>query len=296
MWGEQTLEAKVEALRTRRFAEVVQKQGLGALKHVMGHKWAWPFKEPVDAEKLGLTDYHKIISRPMDLGTVKTRVEGGYYTHPDDLAADIRLVFENARTFNPPTSDVHIMAATLSEAFEGRWQASVQPKIAEAAAACAAEAKKAGQRAAEAERQRVVEGAENKCRELERHLEARGYPPPDISRTHPAGAAVAPCFGCCLLCMIAQLTVAPFLQTPVSVRVRAEGGGPPDGHRHGPLPPLPAAHGHGEAPFDRRAPPPRARGCPRCRPGARESPLPPGYTPPFPLFTPPAAEGSERGN
>lgn len=76
---------------------------------------------------------------------MKTRLEGGAYHHPDDLAADIRLVFANARLFNPPASDVHIMAATLAEAFEGKWAATVGPKIAEASTACEAEAKKARQ-------------------------------------------------------------------------------------------------------------------------------------------------------
>lgn len=65
VWGEQTLEAKIEAARTRRFAELLSKQGVAALRSIITHKWAWPFKEPVDAEKLGLKDYHTIVTRPM---------------------------------------------------------------------------------------------------------------------------------------------------------------------------------------------------------------------------------------
>ncbi len=33
--------------------------------------YCWPFYYPVDAQKLGLRDYHDIIKTPMDLGTVK---------------------------------------------------------------------------------------------------------------------------------------------------------------------------------------------------------------------------------
>ncbi len=33
--------------------------------------YAWPFLYPVDAEKLGLQDYHKVIKHPMDLSTIK---------------------------------------------------------------------------------------------------------------------------------------------------------------------------------------------------------------------------------
>ena len=33
--------------------------------------YAWPFYKPVDAALLGLHDYHEIIKKPMDLGTIK---------------------------------------------------------------------------------------------------------------------------------------------------------------------------------------------------------------------------------
>ena len=33
--------------------------------------FAWPFLKPVDAKELGLHDYHNVIKKPMDLGTVK---------------------------------------------------------------------------------------------------------------------------------------------------------------------------------------------------------------------------------
>lgn len=37
-------------------------------------RFAWPFKKPVDAEKLKLPDYHTIIKQPMDFGTIKKRL------------------------------------------------------------------------------------------------------------------------------------------------------------------------------------------------------------------------------
>ena len=33
--------------------------------------YAWPFYKPVDAALLGLHDYHEIIKKPMDLGSIK---------------------------------------------------------------------------------------------------------------------------------------------------------------------------------------------------------------------------------
>lgn len=53
---------------------------LTVLKAIMGvrNKSEW-FMEPVDHAKLGLADYPRIIKRPMDLGTVRKKLEGGKY-------------------------------------------------------------------------------------------------------------------------------------------------------------------------------------------------------------------------
>ena len=42
-------------------------------------KDSWIFKKPVDTKKLGLKDYFKIITQPMDLGCVKNRLENMFY-------------------------------------------------------------------------------------------------------------------------------------------------------------------------------------------------------------------------
>ncbi|MCO5558576.1 hypothetical protein L7F22_012161 [Adiantum nelumboides] len=91
------------------------------LKKLMGHKDGWIFNEPVDAEKLGLSDYHYFIKKPMDLGTVKARLEQRGYTSLEQFASDIRLTFDNAMTYNPPGNDVHQMAKGLRNLFEKSW-------------------------------------------------------------------------------------------------------------------------------------------------------------------------------
>ncbi|KAK6470087.1 bromodomain-containing protein 2-like [Huso huso] len=40
------------------------------IKALWRHHFAWPFHEPVDASRLSLPDYHKIIKHPMDMGTI----------------------------------------------------------------------------------------------------------------------------------------------------------------------------------------------------------------------------------
>ena len=165
--------AKLEASRVKRVADVVSRQCLGAVKHLMAHKWAWPFNEPVDATKMGLADYHSVVQTPMDLGTIKQGLEaGGVYAHPDQVAAHIRLVFANARRYNPPGSDVHIMAGTLAEAFEGRWAATVTPKLADTLAASQAELDKATARVTAAATARLQSESERTAMDLERRVAA----------------------------------------------------------------------------------------------------------------------------
>lgn len=92
------------------------------LKKLMAHQYAWVFNTPVDVVKLNLPDYLKIIKNPMDLGTIKDKLRLGKYTSPLDFLADVRLTFTNAKTYNPPGTDVHIMADTMSQFFEARWK------------------------------------------------------------------------------------------------------------------------------------------------------------------------------
>ena len=88
----------------------------GVLKELFAKKHAsygWPFYTPVDADGLGLTDYHTIIRAPMDLGTVKNKLENREYKKPEDFASDVRLIFTNCYKYNPPDHEVVAMAKKL---------------------------------------------------------------------------------------------------------------------------------------------------------------------------------------
>lgn len=80
---------------------------------IMTHKSAGPFCRPVNAAALKLVDYHKIIHRPMDLGTIHSRCLLGEYTTFQDTISDISLVFQNAMRYNPEGNIVHTMADEL---------------------------------------------------------------------------------------------------------------------------------------------------------------------------------------
>lgn len=106
-------------------------QILGRLRR---HKDCWIFLEPVDVEKWALHDYHQIIGRPMDLGTVKKNLDAGAYASPDDFAADVRLTFTNALTYNPQGHDVYKWAAYLLGWFDQMWKIQFPTSAAAAAA------------------------------------------------------------------------------------------------------------------------------------------------------------------
>lgn len=81
-----------------------------------GYKNAAPFMYPVDADLLGIPDYHQIVQRPMDLSTVSVRCAFGggnfvghllnrdlkghcisccHSTSPQILRGDVGRPFEN---------------------------------------------------------------------------------------------------------------------------------------------------------------------------------------------------------
>ncbi|CAN0352213.1 unnamed protein product [Lampetra fluviatilis] len=83
--------------------------------------YAWPFYKPVDADALGLHDYHDIIKHPMDLSTIKHKMDGREYQDAQEFASDVRLMFSNCYKYNPPDHEVVAMARKLQDMFEMRF-------------------------------------------------------------------------------------------------------------------------------------------------------------------------------
>ncbi|KAL2980028.1 hypothetical protein AAZX31_13G204700 [Glycine max] len=92
------------------------------LKSLMSHSYSWVFLKPVDPVALSIPDYFTIISHPMDLGTIKSKLERNIYSGTEEFADDVRLTFSNAMKYNPPGNDVHMMAKELSKIFDRKWK------------------------------------------------------------------------------------------------------------------------------------------------------------------------------
>lgn len=98
------------------------KQCCSVLMMLMNHQYGWVFNQPVDPVKLRIPDYFTIIKKPMDLGTIKDKLERKCYSSTHQFAADVRLTFSNAMRYNPPQNDVHMMAKNLNNIFNAKWK------------------------------------------------------------------------------------------------------------------------------------------------------------------------------
>ncbi|XP_017289210.1 bromodomain testis-specific protein isoform X2 [Kryptolebias marmoratus] len=85
------------------------------------YPYAWPFYAPVDAVALGLHDYHDIIKQPMDLSTIRNKMDQREYANAKEFAADVQLMFSNCYKYNPPSHEVVHMARKLQEVFAVRY-------------------------------------------------------------------------------------------------------------------------------------------------------------------------------
>uniref|UniRef100_A0ACB8F041 Bromodomain containing protein 3 n=1 Tax=Sphaerodactylus townsendi TaxID=933632 RepID=A0ACB8F041_9SAUR len=66
---------------------------------------------------LSTSDYHKIIKNPMDMGTIKKRLEHNYYWSASECMQDFNTMFTNCYIYNKPTDDIVLMAQALEKIF-----------------------------------------------------------------------------------------------------------------------------------------------------------------------------------
>ncbi|NXW40537.1 TIF1A factor, partial [Nyctiprogne leucopyga] len=87
------------------------------LLYLYCHEMSLAFQDPVPPT---VPDYYKIIKKPMDLSTIKKRLEvtNSFYTKPEDFVADFRLIFQNCAEFNEPDSEVADAGMKLAAYFE----------------------------------------------------------------------------------------------------------------------------------------------------------------------------------
>jgi Bromodomain/Bromodomain extra-terminal - transcription regulation len=81
------------------------------------------FLEPVDPVAHGIPTYYQIIKEPMDLGTIQIMIDNNDILTPEEFGRLVRLVFENAMTFNvEPTHVVHQAGRNLLILFNQKFR------------------------------------------------------------------------------------------------------------------------------------------------------------------------------
>lgn len=84
------------------------------------------FSTPVDQQGLNLVDYNDIISEPMDLGTILSRLhQERFYRGVEDVVLDVHLTFDNAMAYNPVGTDVYTLAKSYRDAFDFLYQQQI---------------------------------------------------------------------------------------------------------------------------------------------------------------------------
>ncbi|KAM0589202.1 hypothetical protein ACHAPN_008312 [Verticillium nonalfalfae] len=80
-----------------------------------------PFKDPVDPEKDHVPDYFEKVKKPMDLATVKLKMDRREYTNENEFAADVRLIFENCYTYWNRTDPMWAACEKFQKTFEDKY-------------------------------------------------------------------------------------------------------------------------------------------------------------------------------
>ncbi|XP_036331585.1 proline-rich protein 36-like [Rhagoletis pomonella] len=83
------------------------------------HEDSWPFLLPVNTKQF--PTYRKIIKNPMDLSTIKKRIQDLTYKSREDFCVDVRQIFDNCEMFNEDDSPVGKAGHGMRKFFELRW-------------------------------------------------------------------------------------------------------------------------------------------------------------------------------
>lgn len=80
-----------------------------------------PFREPVDPVKDHVPDYHEKVTQPMDLITMKGKMDRNEYTSHEQFYDDMMLIFKNCKTYWQPTDTVWAACEKLEKTFLDKY-------------------------------------------------------------------------------------------------------------------------------------------------------------------------------
>ena len=105
-------------------AEHWQKQAGKVLAQCFRLKGSYWFQDPVDYHKLMIPDYIDIIPNPMDLGTVRKKLNHNCYSSVKEFAADMSLIWLNCYKYNGEEHDISKCAKEIEHSFKEYYVSS----------------------------------------------------------------------------------------------------------------------------------------------------------------------------
>mmetsp|Transcript_60321 Transcript_60321/g.142118 ORF Transcript_60321/g.142118 Transcript_60321/m.142118 type:complete len:381 (+) Transcript_60321:219-1361(+) len=108
-------------LTERESSEAMLRQTLSeVLASSLKFQDSWPFREPVRPEDV--PDYHTVIKDPVDLSLIQTRLEQGFYRTKELFLADMTLMCDNCKTYNPKESVYYDCAVNVQRFVEAEFR------------------------------------------------------------------------------------------------------------------------------------------------------------------------------
>lgn len=84
----------------------------------------------IDWVKLDIPTYPKIVKKPMDMATMKRKLEAGEYANAEQFHDDFKLMISNCMKFNPVGTPVNVCGQELNRLFYEKWKNLPQPRSA----------------------------------------------------------------------------------------------------------------------------------------------------------------------
>lgn len=75
-----------------------------------------------DWQKLDIPSYPKLIKKPMDLSTMRKKLDSGEYETAQNFYDDFKLMIRNCFTFNPGGTPVNLAGQDLQRLFDEKWR------------------------------------------------------------------------------------------------------------------------------------------------------------------------------
>ncbi|RGP60185.1 tfiid associated [Fusarium longipes] len=80
-----------------------------------------PFKDAVEPVEDGVPDYFEKVKRPMDLSTIKIKMDRKEYNNEEEFLADVRQIFDNCFTYWKKGDPMWIAGEKLQKTFEDKF-------------------------------------------------------------------------------------------------------------------------------------------------------------------------------